>query len=191
MLAFLQSAIASRRCRSSSLIFLYNSCWSFCTDLVLRCLPTISTWVRCFRQFVGFFVLREERVLNWSNLCTLLWLFMWFKIKSHYFNLKQRMQKKNSTHKWNKKKMAILNRNRKWFFVLILCATTFTWNSLPRDVHSLCNMHRCIPSETKLIYTMLLCSSVDRISNRNEKKQQIYIYINYKRCIKLKRWCAR
>lgn len=104
MLAFSQSAIASRRCRSSSLIFLYNSCWSFCTDLVLRCLPTISTWVRCFRQFVGFFVSREERVLNWSNLCTLLWLFMWFKIKSHYFNLKQRMQKKNSTHKRNKKK---------------------------------------------------------------------------------------
>lgn len=87
--------------------------------------------------------------------------------------------------------MAILNRNRKWFFVLILCATTFTWNSLPRDVHSLCNMHRCIPSETKLIYTMLLCSSVDRISNRNEKKQQICIYINYKRCIKLKCWRAR
>lgn len=63
------------------------------------------------------------------------------KKKNHY-------KKISKLHNW-KERSIMLSRNRKWF------STTFTWIFF-RDVLSLRNMHRCIPSETKLIYTILI-----------------------------------
>lgn len=163
-----------RRRHSSNLLLIFHHmileqfCWTAQAVAVvnLKCVFTFFLFVCLFLCFKRNACSIEAIYAPYYDyLCDL-------KKKNHY-------KKISKLHNW-KERSIMLSRNRKWF-----SSTTFTWIFF-RDVPSLRNMHRCIPSETKLIYTILiilLCKHHFFFLCSNDQN----IYINYKKlCIKLK-----